>query len=290
MAFSLPLLRRRHRDIRVPVLTYHALHAPGTDYTSNDHVALEEDLKVIARLGFGIADLPTVAAAACGNARALPEGRWVGLSFDDGTDYDFLDIELPDLGLLKSFRRILHEAEARGDVPMRRPAGLSFVIASPGARDTLDRTCIAGRGNWRDVWWEDAAVDGLLGIGNHSWDHTHPSLDTVAQREQRKGTFHGIDNEADADAQIVQAERYIQARTGGRSQGLFAYPYGDAPDYLVDEHFPRHVERHGQAAAFVLTGAYVTAGANRWKLPRFSCGSDWRSPAELERILQDAIK
>ena len=30
---------------RVPILTYHGLHAPGWDYAENDHVALEQDLE-----------------------------------------------------------------------------------------------------------------------------------------------------------------------------------------------------------------------------------------------------
>jgi hypothetical protein len=45
----------------IPVLAYHALHAPDKDYASNDHVALEEDLKLIRRLGFRVAPLAEIA-------------------------------------------------------------------------------------------------------------------------------------------------------------------------------------------------------------------------------------
>lgn len=45
----------------IPVLAYHALHAPGKDYPSNDHVALEVDLKLIRRLGFKVAPLREIA-------------------------------------------------------------------------------------------------------------------------------------------------------------------------------------------------------------------------------------
>jgi hypothetical protein len=68
---------------------------------------------------------------------------------------------------------------------------------------------MAGRGHWRDFWWPDLAATGVIGIANHSWDHAHAALPIICQRDQRKGTFLGIDNESDADAQIAQAQRFI---------------------------------------------------------------------------------
>ena len=192
----------------IPVLAYHALHAPDKDYASNDHVALEEDLKLIRRLGFRVAPLAEIAELTWNRAPSrLDSGHWVGLSFDDGTDFDYLDIEAhPYLGHLKSFYTILRENGASTGRDWPQPTGTAFVIASPEARAVLDRTCIAGLNQWRDVWWAEAAQTGILEIGNHSWDHTHPTLDSVAQRDQRKGTFMGIDNLADADAQIIRAD------------------------------------------------------------------------------------
>jgi len=282
-------LRRRNRRPVIPVLAYHALHAPGTNYTTNDHVALEEDLRVIRRLGFRVAPLASIARFTWGqSAPDLDDGYWVGLSFDDGTDYDYLDINLPDLGYIKSFYTILKESGNAGGPDWPQPTGVSFVIASPDARRILDRTCIAGRDNWRDTWWAEAARTGILAIGNHSWDHTHPTLEVVAQRNQVKGTFLGIDNLEDADMQISKAEDYIRDRTSGRSAGLFAYPYGEATEYLVREYFPRFKERHRQFAAFTTAGDYVIAGGNGWSIPRFMCGEHWKTPEELEKILLEA--
>jgi len=289
VTFSLPFLRPRQRDWRIPVLTYHALHAPGLDYMSNDHIALEEDLRVIRRSGFRVADVKAIAASVHRRKSPFASGKWVGLTFDDGTDFDFIDLAHPHLGLIKSFCTILREAAGPNGDRWPKPTGVSFVIASPEARKVLDRTCIAGLGQWRDTWWRDAARSGILAIGNHSWDHTHETLETVAQREQRKGTFYGIDNFEDADRQIRGAQEYINGRTDGLSTRLFAYPYGEASDYLVQEYFPRYKSAHKIVAAFGLTGDYVTAQSNRWNLPRFSCGADWKSPAELERILHDAV-
>jgi polysaccharide deacetylase len=289
MALELPFLRRRARK-PIPILAYHALNAQAKDYASNDHVALEEDLKLVRRLGFRVARLVDIAACTWSRARSpLDSGSWVGISFDDGTDYDYFDIVgHPYLGDVKSFYRILKEAAADVGPEWPRPTGTSFVIASPEARIVLDRTCIAGLDQWRDVWWKEAAESGILDIGNHSWDHTHPTLDRVAQRDQQKGTFKGIDNQADADAQIVQADEYIRRLTSGRTAPLFAYPYGDVPDYLVREYFPRHVPRHGMLAAFSTAGDYVRADSDRWSLPRFVCGYHWKSPEGLETILRGA--
>src|SRR5436309_664972 len=173
MQFRNPFPRRRSARKPVPVLTYHGLHAPGTDYSNNDHVALEEDLKVIRSLGFKVAPLTEIARITWGGAApSLDAGYWVGLSFDDGTDYDYLDVDHPHLGYIKSFYTILQESGASRARHWPQPTGVSFVIASPEARGVLDRTCIAGQNNWRDTWWAEAARTQILEIGNHSWDHT----------------------------------------------------------------------------------------------------------------------
>lgn len=152
----------------------------------------------------------------------------------------------------------------------------------------LDRTCIAGLDQWRDTWWKEASESGILEIANHSWDHTHPTLEHVAQRDQQKGTFHGIDNPADADAQIVRANEYIDRVTGGRAVPLFAYPYGDTPDYLLRDYFPNQMARHKMLAAFSTAGDYATPHSGRWNIPRFVCGPHWKRPEDLERILRGA--
>jgi hypothetical protein len=289
---TLPFLRRRRATNPIPVLTYHALNVPDKDYASNDHVALEQDLKHIRRLGFKVARLTDIAKLTWSRAPSpLDSGSWLGLSFDDGTDFDYLDIDHDSyLGHVKSFYRILKESGASGRREWPQPTGTSFVIASPEARDVLDKTCMAGKNKWRDVWWAEAARTGILDIANHSWDHTHPMVSTIAQRHQKKGTFMGIDNLEDADAQIIQADAYIKRLTGGLAAPLFAYPYGEATDYLVQDYFPNNMKRHGMVAAFSTGGEYVTCDSNRWNIPRFVCGPHWKSPEGLEQILRDAVR
>lgn len=275
--------------MRVPILTYHALDATGTTYETNNHVALAEDIRVMASCGFRVVSASRVVDAIAGEAPPLEE-RCVAITFDDAPDFDYHDVTRPDLGLVKSFARVLKEGSSlfsrltgRG-----RLCATSFAIASPEARAVLDRTCIAGLGEWRDDWWQAAQREGYLQIGNHSWDHTHPTLPTVSQREQRKGDFFGIDTYEDADAQIRCAEDYIEGKLGRPSARLFAFPYGEPVDYLVHEYLPRFAAEHRQRAAFINDSDYATMSTNRWRIPRFVCGWQWKSPEELAGILERA--
>jgi hypothetical protein len=68
---------------------------------------------------------------------------------------------------------------------------------------------------------------------------------------------------------------------------LFAYPWGDASDFLVNEYFPRHEAEHGVAAAFAGGGDFVRPDSSPWAIPRFVCGGDWKSTQELETLLGD---
>jgi peptidoglycan/xylan/chitin deacetylase (PgdA/CDA1 family) len=214
----------------------------------------------------------------------LESGRFVAISFDDGPDFDYLDYHHPDWGYLKSFQNLLSQWPGLG-WDGTAPRATSFVIASPRARAELDRACIAGRNQWRDDWWPEATRDGLLEIANHSWDHTHLSLETLAIGEEHRGTFQAIGTFEDADTEILQAEKLIREKTGNQSVPLFAYPYGEYSTFLVEEYFPDRSEWF--QAAFTTEGAPVTQASHRWKLPRYVCGHHWKSSEELASILQD---
>lgn len=270
----------------IPILAYHSLHAPGDDYATNDHVALEIDLCVIKQCGFKIAPLLDIAHYVAGTgANYLDSGKWVGLSFDDGPDWDYYDFDA-DGRKLKSFRRIL--LEATDPSANFYPRATSFVIASPDARRRLDALCIAGRDNWGDTWWLKAANEGLLAIGNHSWDHAHPAFSPDCARAFNRDSFHGVNNLETADRQIANAEDFIRSKIGNRSTGLFAYPYGDAPSFVVEEYLPLNGPRLGIMAAFQGDGRYASRGDNRWKIPRFEFREHWKLADHLVRILDGA--
>jgi peptidoglycan/xylan/chitin deacetylase (PgdA/CDA1 family) len=270
---------------RVPVLTYHGLHAPGWDYHENDHVALEQDLALLDRQGFRVVPLSAlVSHLFCKPDSRLEQGKFVALSFDDGTNQDYLDFHHPDYGYLKSFRSLLDEWPGLG-WDGGAPSGTSFVIASPEARTELDRSCIAGRGQWEDDWWLEAAEKSPLEIANHSWDHTHPSLMHLTVDLSHQGSFGTITDFEAADAEILAAELYIREKTNHLSVPFFAYPYGQSNDFLVNEYFP--ARNHWFEAAFISGGQPLTAASHRWKLPRYVCGEHWNTPEGLFKILED---
>jgi len=269
--------------MRVPVLTYHSNNVTGTDYANNDHVALAADLRTIARAGLRIVALHRVVAALLGEVDAGEVENAVAITFDDGSWFDWHDIEHPTFGLQQGFAGIVRAFARETGAPAH---ATSFVIASPTARATLDVTCLVGRGWWSDEWWPLAQREGLIAIESHSWDHNHDTLPTTAQREQRKGTFTAIDSYADADAQIRQAADWLDAHLAPHRATLLAYPYGESNAYLREEYLPRFAHEHRVRAAFGTTPAPVTQASERWNLPRYVCGHHWRSPEEFERMLR----
>ena len=127
------------------------------------------------------------------NRHSPVQSKLVALTFDDGTDLNYKDFYHPDYGYLRSFRSIL-KAYPGLSLDHACPSATSFVIASPEAREELDRSCIASRGQWGDDWWLESAENGPISIANHSWDHTHTSLDQLVVDSSNKGRFDLIDN------------------------------------------------------------------------------------------------
>lgn len=278
--------------MRVPILTYHALNASGWDYRTNDHVALADDLELLQELDYVIAPLRHVAEHISGEHvhDYLESSKCVGLSWDDGTNHDFVDYYHPDFGYLKSLTSVLVSSalyvrqRSEHALTTPEPRATSFVIVSPYARQELDHACIAGRSQWRDDWWLPAAMQGALEIANHSWDHLHPALTTVRHSESARGNFATIRNEVDADLQIRDAQEYLVQKLGHLTSPLFAYPYGQSTEYLVHEYFPKHATMF--LGAFTTDGDFATDSSNRWRIPRFVCGEHWTSRAELGQLLQ----
>ena len=253
--------------MRVPVLTYHAMNIGGNDYADNDHVALQEDLRTIARLGWRVVPLARVVAALLGEDVDLE--RCVALTFDDGSWFDWRDMDHPTHGPQRGFASLLREAGA---------TGTSFVIVSPDARQELDRTCMVGRGWWGDDWWRDAILEGRIAIESHSWDHEHDSIGL-------SGRFDSVVTYTQADAQIRQAADWLDVHCAPHRASLFAYPYGQASEYLTREYLPRFQAEHRVRAAFTTKPEPVTRSSDRWALPRYVCGHHWKSPEDLVRIL-----
>jgi hypothetical protein len=214
----------------------------------------------------------------------------VAMSFDDGTDFDYFDLPHPLWGTQRSMLNIMKDfVQEFGPDAQPGLHATSFVIASPEARRDLDRTCLAHRNWFTDDWWPAAIASGLMSIANHGWDHVHPTLEVVAQRDQKKGTFSAIETYEDADAQIRQATDYIMQKTEGKACRLFAYPYGESNDYLTTEYFPNFRDEHRVEAAFGATADGPSMPSGIWNLPRLVCGYHWKCSSELAALLAPRV-
>jgi peptidoglycan/xylan/chitin deacetylase (PgdA/CDA1 family) len=274
--------------MRIPILTYHGMHMSGNDAHTNDHKALAADLEAIDNEGYEIQPLAALVSSWLADPGSLEGRRVVALTCDDGSDFDYRDIEHPKWGMQRSLLNILRDFRAAR--PRAQP-GLfmtSFVVVSPGDRVELDRACMVGRGWWSDDWWTEAIATGLMGIASHSWDHNHEALANARFPDVARGVFTNIDTKELADYQVAQASRFLWERAPNPAARLFAYPYGPHSEYLVREYFP-------QNAACLRIDACVgddprpwTPASNRWELPRFVHARDWHDADDLVRLLRDA--
>lgn len=268
--------------VRVPVLTYHAMHVSGNTYDNNDHVALARDLEIIADLGLRVCPLAEIVGALERGDLGAVVGC-VGLTFDDGSDFSFRDLPHPNWGEQTSMFSIISSASKTGRHPTLEAT--SFVIVSPEARRELDVKCMIGARWWNDDWWATAERSGLLRIESHSWDHNHECLRETRAKAPR-GTFK-LESAAEADGEIRAANAYLCCTRGRSGPVMFAYPYGEASDYVAKEYLPRGTHVHGVRAAFTTDGMPISRGANRWRLPRYVFRSHWKTDSELVRILRE---
>jgi hypothetical protein len=268
--------------MRVPVLTYHAVNIAGNDYANNDHVAFAADLRLIGEMGLRVVPLSWVVDQLLGDThRDLSNA--VALTCDDGTDLDFFDIDFPPHGVQRSFYNGLLDAQSAAQPDLHLTC---FVIASPQAREHLDRECIFGRGWMSERWWQPAAQSGRIAIENHSFDHNHASIPLPGIGGMQRGSFFPVDNRERADAEIVAAARYIDRVIAPARTTLFCYPYGNVNDFLRREYFPHLQNVHGMRAAFGDGAEPIHAQSDRWNLPRYICGHHWKSQDELRVILR----
>jgi hypothetical protein len=273
--------------MKIPILSYHALDIGGTGYADNDLVAFASDLETIHAMGFEVMALSRVVELWLDSPEALESSRVIALTCDDGSDFDYHDLPHPVAGTQRSMFNALRDFRGRHPGAQPHLSLTSFVIVSPEARRTLDRTCLLGRGWWNDDWWRPAIASGLMEIGSHSWDHNHDTLPADGF-PARRGTFETIDNDSLADLEIAGAQAHLAREAPNAADSLFAYPYGETNAFLVEDYFPRRAEAIGVRAAFTERAGWLDEQANRWKLPRFMFRRDWRSPEALEELLSQA--
>lgn len=266
---------------QVPVLTYHAGNITGNHYQQNDRVAFQSDLYTLHHLGFQIMPLYWLVDWVLG-LRTLPENgdRFVALSCDDGLDQDFIDGDYLQYGPQKSLYNLLKDFQQDVGVAQQPHVHLTtFVIADAQARQSIANKSLKGHQLLNDHWWREANNSGHMSIENHSWDHRHPDI-----YPEHQARFSCIQSAAEAELQIIQAKHEIDRLSGGNSQ-LFCYPWGQTNSYLAHDYLPNQGRRAGIKAAFTCEPKAVTKSDDPWQLPRFVCGPDWHSPAQLQQLL-----
>lgn len=270
--------------MKISVLTYHAMNVIRNNYSDNDHLALASDLETISELGIKVIPLSQIVDWHQGSLSDEDVSRSVAITFDDGSWFDYYDLDHPTCGRQRSMINILRDFNARNS-PSHPVHATSFVISSPQARSSLDKSCMIGKDWWGDQWWLKAASSGLMDVECHSWDHVHTELNHIAQQNQIKGDFSQVKSFMDCEFQFAKAGKYIGKVLGSKRPSLFAYPYGAASDYAVTEYLPKYQSRHQFRAAFTTEPGAVSKTDNIWRLPRFVFGRDWQSPQGLIDIL-----
>ena len=269
--------------MRAYVLTYHSGNIDGNDYRTNNLLALAHDLETIHALRLPIVSLRSIVDALLEGPGARAPDVAVAITLDDGLDFDFEELLHPFHGPQTSAYSVLRSFAEKHGAAVH---ATTFVIASPDARCQIAREEMLGHQWIGEHWWAPAVATQLFHVGNHSWDHVSPSVVPVGQRDGKTGSFKVIDNFDDADLQVRRAREYIVARVPNPGAALFAFPYGEAAGYVIDEYLPAHGELGGTLAAVTGVPGVVHDGSNRWYLPRYTFGKSWQSPEELVRILR----
>ena len=274
--------------MRVPVLTYHAVNIAGNDYNGNDHIAFASDLRLIDDMGLRIVPAGWLVDEMTGAAKRDLTNAVV-LTCDDGSHFDYFDLEHPRHGRQRSFYNAIADFIAERGADAQPNLHLTcFVIASPEAREHIDNGCLDGAGWMGQDWWRPALRSGRIGIENHSFDHNHVAIPLPGIGGMERGSFVPVDTRERADAEIADAARYIDAAIAPNRTTLFCYPFGQSNEYLRQEYFPRHADSHRMRAAFGDGAAPATMESDRWNVPRYICGWHWHSPEELRAILREA--
>lgn len=265
------------------ILTYHSQNVRGHGPSENDHVALQMDLEALNTVGIRVIPLALLIDYIEGKTTGRDLAGTVCITFDDGCDFDVIDLEYPGFGLQRSFLGIMQDfIDSHGQAAQPQMHASTFVIASREARRIIDDRSLFGKGWISDDWWASAESHHLLSVVNHGWDHNHPDIDPL---DSSRGGFTQIETHAQCRHQVVEAAAAIEQKTGVWPD-LFAYPFGESSAYIRETFFPGNLEEHGCRAALGTEPGKVTRNSDRWNLPRFVCGRDWKSPGQLLELLR----
>ena len=283
-------MRAASGSLACPVLSYHSQNIFANRYGENDHISLAADLHTLQSIGKRIVPLAWLVDWLLGKRPDTDLKDAVCITFDDGCNLEVFDLEFPEYGKQQSFISILKQFKQQ-----YRSAGqadlqaTTFVIACPEVRREIDTEALFGKGWMSDDWWAATQRDGILDIQNHSWDHKHPAKVGAGQDERIHDRFDTVDTFDECELQVRQASEFIAAKAQRQRPEFFAYPYGASSRYIRETYFPEQARSLGILAAFSATPGHITPQSDRWDLPRYFCGRDWKTPEHLLRLLDRPI-
>lgn len=177
------------------ILAFHSqnVNGLGADFTSNDHVALDECLGFLRARSVPIVSLAEIVRRLrSGSYAALPP-KYVAISFDDGSNFDWMKVTHPTAGPQEPMGSILkRHGHAWYGLVRRKIPSTSFVIASPSARREISAASLNDPELMSDDWWPAAHASGYMDIGSHGWDHVHPAVEEVRKRPGLAESFHNV--------------------------------------------------------------------------------------------------
>lgn len=269
-----------------PVLAYHSQNIYANCYGRNDHISLRQDLRAIQVSGRRVVPLQWLVDCLLGIRPQTDLNGAVCITFDDGCNMEVFDLEFPGFGTQQSFLNILKEFKAeyvdQGQADLQ---ATTFVIASPQVRQQIDKDSLFGNDWMSDDWWAATQNEGMLDIQSHGWDHKHPTQDVQGSDTREHGRFDKVDTYEECELQVRQAGDLIAQRAQRSRPQFFAYPYGKSSAYIRESYLPQQADSLGIQAAFSTAPEHVTAKSDRWSLPRYVCGRDWKTPLRFEQIL-----
>lgn len=273
-------------DLFCPVLAYHSQNVFANCYGQNDHLSLSQDLRTIQTMGLRVVPLQWLVDGLLGKRPLTDLSNAVCVTFDDGCNLEVFNLEFPGWGEQQSFVDILKEFRAEfaedGQADLH---ATTFVIASPEVRQRIDQESLFGKNWMSDDWWAETQLDGVLDIQSHGWDHKHPTQDSQGHDKREHFRFDTVDTFEECELQVRAASGFIAARAQRPNPQFFAYPYGKSSAYIRESYFPKYADSLRVEAAFSTVPEHVTLASDRWALPRYVCGRDWKTSQRFKQIL-----
>ncbi len=279
VACGLTWLARWRLAGQASVLNYHGLFRDGTQTGVLDHtlhLPLSTFRAVCRHLAANYRVMPVAEMRRQLDAgHALPRNA-VGITFDDGhgSNYQLAYPVLKELGLPATFflatgfldgthplwfQEVDAAFRARGRTTRQLFETLEHFKSLPDPQMRAEVAKLGPRPGGQapvvtlPMTWDQARemkASGLIDFGGHT--HTHPILAQCTVEQQAE--------------EIRKCRERITAELGS-SPALFAYPNGQSADFTPDSQ--QLLAEHGFEAAFTMVCARLSAGSERFALPRY---------------------